>query len=192
MGKLARLIVQPQDVLYDLLGIFQPRVGQYYQGLRISAYPVTYSDAPADRLYAGYYVVFRKFRADRIATWVRGAGAIGARFRIGIYTDDNYYPDSLLVDSGELSAETVGVKEATIDLTLDTGRYWVAYLANDGTIDIPALSHFLTGHYHDAQMMYGRYAIAQTYGALPSTFPSGAGKGPYIIPVVDLRVAEVF
>jgi len=192
MGKLARLIVQPQDVLYDLLGMFQPRVGQYYQADQLYGWSATHTDFPANMLQATGYPVFRKMRFDKIGMRVLGAGAAGARFRIGVYDDKDFYPNKLLVDSGELNAESTGDKIADIDLTLDVGRYWVAYLANDGTIDIPFQDHFLMTRYVGVRSFACRYEISQTYGALPSTFPSGATVHSARVYIIRLRVAEVF
>jgi len=193
MGKLARLIVQPQDVLYDLLGFFQPKVGEWYPSIYTQRARYTRTDMVANELQAIYYPVFRKIRFDQIGMEVLGAGATGARFRLGIYDDKDFYPNSLLFDSGELNAETTGDKTASTDITLVPGRYWLAYLANDGTIDIPCpdnlISLFATA---PSNYLFVGYRISQTYGALPDPFPSGAVTASWGRPYIRLRVAEVY
>jgi len=191
MGKLARLIVQPQDVLYDLLGIFQPKVGEYYLGSALRDWASTAVDVVANRLHASYYPIFRKCKFDRIAISVAGAGGTGAKIRLGIYDDKDFYPNSLLLDAGEVNATTTGYKEITIDQTLDVGVYWIVHNANDGTIDLHTHETGIPVSMKNVQQSYRRYRIDQTYGALPDPFPTGAAKVVRGF-AVGLRVAEVF
>jgi len=193
MGKLARLIVQPQDVLYDLLGIFQPKVGKWYSSIITWRGRYTRSDMPANELQAHYYPIFRKIRFDEIGMDVLGAGASGARFRLGVYDDKDLYPNKLLVDSGELNAETTGVKTASIDLTLSPGVYWLAYIANDSTIDTPYADSLLARYALQASdNLFMGWVKGITYGALPDPFPSGAYNTSWGVPLSRLRVRETY
>jgi len=191
MGKLARLIVQPQDVLYDLLGIFQPKVGDYYCAIRVAPIWITVADYGANKLTAYYYPIFRKMRFDQIAICIVGAGGAGAKARIGLYDDKDFYPNSLLFDAGEVDASTTGDKIISIDKTLDVGAYWIAFILNDATIDLQRTGYALSLMRDITHTVLCSYYITQTYGALPSTFPTGASKDIYLYRLV-MRVAEVF
>jgi len=192
MGKLARLIIQPQDVLYDLLGVFQPQIGSWYPSIYAHIWGgSTYIDIPANTLRALYYPVFRKTRFDRVGIYIAGAGATGARVRAGIYDDKDFYPNSLLLDAGEIVADATAERSVAIDITLDAGRYWLVCNTNDPTIDLKYPVIFLPlDSVHVGHFAVGYY-ILQTYGALPSSFPTGATKtGRYTVEM-HLRVKEV-
>jgi len=191
MGKLARLIVQPQDVLYDLLGIFQPKVGRYYPAIRLHHWRSIAADVSANVLRAMYYPIFRKMKFDRVGFLVSGAGGAGAKVRLGIYDDDNFKPNSLLLDAGEIDATSTGTKTIDIDITLDVGRYWLCAISNDSTIDWAYTDHYFP-LWVDSDLRYaiGHYYVSYSYGALPSTFPSGYYNGRFYF--IYLRVAEVF
>jgi len=192
MGKLARLIVQPPDVLYDLLGIFQPKVGQYYPSIHLHAWGGgTRADVPANCLRAVYYPILRKCKFDRIGLRVVGAGGAGAKIRLGIYDDKDFYPNSLIVDAGEVDASTTGDKELTIDQTLE-GAYWLVCNTNDATIDFRYPASFFPLWEANLQHWGCGYVISQTYGALPSTFPTGATITTWDAVSIFLRVAEVY
>jgi len=192
MGKLARLIVQPQDVLYDLLSIFQPQVGQWYPSIYLYRLGgATRADVLLGQLRAIYYPIFRKCRFDRIGIRVDGAGGAGARIRLGIYDDKDFYPDALVVDAGEVEATTVGNKILTIDQTLE-GAYWLVCNTNDSAIDLryPYTFFPLSGS-TPSDFICGYY-ISQAYGSLPSSFPTGATRTSYEAVAIFLRVKEVF
>jgi len=58
------------------------------------------------------------------------AGTTGAVARLGIYNSSSeYMPTTLLVDAGTVSATgTAGFKEATLNVVLDPGFYWMAFM----------------------------------------------------------------
>lgn len=120
---------------------------------------------------------------DRLLFEVSLGGAAGAVARVGIYSDinddGNFYPDKLIVDSGEFSTTVAGVKSSTIDITLDPDRiYWMASTngvntstmrvtgssPTSGILGLPSTLGFLprTG-----------FSSPRAYAALPSVFPSG-------------------
>jgi len=178
--------------LYDLLGIFQPKVGQCYAPLAVSRWTDSHADYPADQLTASYYPIFRKCRFDQILIRIGGAGLAGALARLGIYADGAFKPGNLLLDAGEVDASTTGIKSLSIDITLDPGRYWLAFITNDGTIDFLRYRSYpplwITPDWLDTPVTV--YYASYTYGTLPSTFPSGSySYRPF---VQLLRVAEVF
>jgi len=191
MGKLAKLIVQPQDMLYDLLGIFQPKVGEWYDGICASATATPWIDVAANVLHATYYPVFRKFRADRIYLRVSGGGGSGALARLGLYEDDDWYPGSLIQDFGELDVSTSGWKYKDINLTLDAKRYWTACVLNNSLTDLRLSSAVLTAARTPTSNLEARLYISYTYGSLPDPFPTGA-LWAYKPLIIRFRVAEVF
>jgi hypothetical protein len=116
-----------------------------------------------------------------------GAGASGARVRIGIYqnaSNTNNLPAALIVDAGELDITSTGAKIITglsVNLATDT-RYWIALIGNTaagaGFISgsLPAQVIPL-GAYMDSTTQLFRTATGlslagQTYGALPIPFPA--------------------
>jgi hypothetical protein len=68
---------------------------------------------------------------DQIAVEVTGAGAVGSNLRFGIYNGDatTVVPTTLVVDSGDISAATIGVKTFTpgTAITLTPGLYFTAF-----------------------------------------------------------------
>jgi len=138
-------------------------------GLILTAAAVT-----ANRLYAFPFLTPKGITLDRIAFNV--TTLLAGKARAGIYLDaGTMRPGSLLVDGGEMDTGTTGAKVATINQELaGSGLYWLAFLANvaitvrafsvGGLIPILGCSNALgTAPY------FGMY-MAQTYGALPSTF----------------------
>jgi len=172
--------------------MFQPRVGKLYHALWTHMWgDASYVDYPANQLVATYYPVFRKFKADRIVINVRGAGAVGAKIRMGIYDDENWYPKNLLQDFGEVSAEVAGRQYIVIDYTLDVGKYWLVFITNDSTIDLGYMIGYISTWLKDLVLAHCSYYKASTYGALPSTFPTGGGEDVRSWSIA-FRVSEVF
>ncbi len=138
-----------------------------------------------DLLYAYPFLVPVTQSFDRIACVVTTFAA-GATIRIGIYEDDgSVYPGDLVVDSGELSGASSGLKETTLSETVTPGLYWLAIMAgtNNPTVRgserhdrhygiLGYLDPSSGGGGGDYPFEYYRSAIA--YGALPASYPSSA------------------
>lgn len=121
---------------------------------------------------------------DRLAMECTALGN-GSKIRFGLYTstnDGNMYPDQLLVDSGEFdcSAATgsTGVKSATVAVTLRPNKvYWVACLqggTTSATYRRPVIGAqaVMLGDPTALNTDHNvRVAVAQSYGAMPGTFP---------------------
>jgi len=120
---------------------------------------------------------------DRIGIMVATAKP-NSEVRVGIYEDDGQcYPANLVVDSGVLFTNTIGLKEANIDELLDAGLYWLGFVGtNDGVNkqNIRALYRIYMSPQlgwpsppasYPAQN-YQKNPMA--YGALPNPFPAGA------------------
>ena len=74
---------------------------------------------------------------DQIAVEVTSAGAAGSNLRFGIYNGDatTVVPTTLVVDSGDISAATIGVKTFTpgTAITLSPGLYFTAFSTSSST-----------------------------------------------------------
>jgi hypothetical protein len=136
-------------------------------------------------------------RFDRIAINVTTAGASGTRARMGIYRDNGSgYPSSLIpgTDVAEVAVDSTGVKENVIDVTLQPGLYWLALISNGApavrAVPVASADSKILGLGSDLGTAPGlAYSISYTYGALPSTFPSGASVLTSTIPLIALRRA---
>jgi hypothetical protein len=109
----------------------------------------------------------------------------GKSFRLGIYKDKGeprLFPHKLVVDAGEVSAATTGVKSITIRRGLPRGLYWVALLGNDATtVRIATFatgdsSWAVLGHNETGDACYVGVGVYQAYGALPDPFPTGGAE----------------
>lgn len=104
--------------------------------------------------------------------------------RIGIYdsvSDTNIYPNKLLVDSGDISTNSNGVKTFNTAITLTPGKmYWMAFVNSVAStlrcgavagstvpLLLPDDASLGTTRSHGLQ-------VAHAYAALPSTFTAGA------------------
>jgi len=134
------------------------------------------------KIRASPFIVGRNLNIDRIQAEVTTVGT-SAVFRLGIYADNgNCYPDNLIVDSGELDGSTTGVKNATISASLTPGLYWLVSLVGTATVTFRSLQNQGAGlpsvmgwpAAMGATIREPFWEATQTYGALPSTFPTGA------------------
>jgi len=177
-SQLSRLFPRADEILYDVLPRFQPQVGRYYQPIETHAGYDTWTNRPANQLNVVYYPVFRKCRFDQIAIQVQGGGGAGAKIRLSIYEDKGkFYPGKLLLDAGEVSAEATGVRAIDIDVVLDVGRYWLAYVTNDATIDLAnedGVHSSLCLLWNTDLTPFQAYYASYSYGPLPSEFPDMA------------------
>lgn len=115
-------------------------------------------------------------------------GVASTRARIGIYGStsvSNFYPNALIVESGELNTSSSGDKTAAVDVALPVGTYWAAVLVN-GDTTIPHIralntsfgqNNPLLGAANLGNAIRNVITVSNDYGALPSTFPAGAALG---------------
>ena len=97
--------------------------------------------------------------------------------RLGIYSDDDYYPGSLALDAGEVDLSTSGAKEIVINQALSPGLYWLVLLVNNWTDLTATKSEWVPG-FHGMPSSGGNnpgvlLAKSQAYGGLPTPFPGG-------------------
>ncbi len=155
--------------------------------------PVTGTAATALALTSGriYAIPFYSSKAitlDRIGIYVTILYA-ASKCRLGIYNDSNGEPGTLLLDAGETDDSATGAKTITINQALAGGTlYWLVALSNSGTHALragaAASQNCALGFDNtlNAAAVSFFYA-AQTYGALPGTFPTvtnGTGITPWI------------
>ena len=64
---------------------------------------------------------------------VSTVGAVGEVFRLGLYTDLNGIPDSLVIDAGTVGTDSTGNKRATFStIDLPAGWYWLTVASQGG------------------------------------------------------------
>jgi hypothetical protein len=121
---------------------------------------------------------------DRIGTHCTVAVA-ATTLRWVVYTDNNGYPGTLLVDTGAVGdTSTTGFKEATISLTLDRGRYWMGAVAQGGAptvMSVPAselagVGLTSTEIVNNSGTAVG-YFLDSITGAAPTPFTAAAAVG---------------
>jgi len=119
----------------------------------------------------------------------------GAKARCGIYdsvSETNLYPNNLIVDSGEFDMSTLGVKSASVSVTLKPNKlYWAAF-NNGGGASCSTRSMSNAAGKGSAAIAFPNgmgtgaligLTVAKAYGALPSTFTASAtttGTAPFI------------
>lgn len=137
---------------------------------------------------------------DRLAVYV-GTGAASAVARFGIYAATSIsdsYPGELVVDSGEFTASSSNqARVATVTANLRPGvLYWGAYIcgtaapairgqtAQGGALPFYGVDSGLTS------LLGQTLTVARAYGALPTTFPSGASVTQSLTANVYVRFAS--
>jgi hypothetical protein len=136
----------------------------------------------------------RSVSIDRLAFNVIGAGGSTSLARVGIYqatSATNVYPSALIVDGGEQSCTGTGLKSTNVSVTLEPDiLYWACYLEGGTSATHTVARRTKTANILGLMTSTSQddatgLSVAQTYGALPSTFPAGAtlqnGGGPMVI-----------
>lgn len=170
------------------------RTGEYYYWPDVGA--PSGGAVAGNILYAQILVVPRDITIDRIAIDVTTEEA-AKKIRLGIYENGtNLYPGALLVDAGEVSVASTGVKAITIDQALTKGIYWLACVTDASSLAIYKILHTynfmpLAGLRATDFNPATSWAVAHTYAALPDPFTAGGTlqyARYYLIPV---RVASL-
>lgn len=112
-----------------------------------------------------------------VATATSGAGNI----RLGVYTNANGYPGTLVAESASTSAAT-GSIEPAVSATLAPGWYWLAGVCDNtptlrrmnaiATAGIQPFGHTVADPTSGTDVLSG-VSVSHTYGALPATFTGG-------------------
>jgi len=171
----------PDDVnSFRVMGSTQNRF--YGSGL------VTYTEntitATTGSIFAFPFPVPKTIKVDRIQLEVTTLGT-SSTCRMGIYTDSgNQVPANLVSgsDAGAVTTSTTGVKTNTLTNVILYGGnlYWLSYQCSTTA---PILRSVPTSTFPNILGMVNTmggtstgigWSNAQTYGAMPSTFPSGS------------------
>lgn len=127
----------------------------------------------------------RPLEIDRIGAEITAAGEAGSKMRLGIYADNgNAYPGALLLDAGQIAADSATVQELTCALTLSSGLYWIGG-AVQGAPTTPPTVRINSTWYPPVPIAVGGmpaanstavgYSQTGVTGALPATFTSTIG-----------------
>lgn len=175
------------------------RTGNYYGPFLSGGAQTTQSIASANSMRAFPFFVPKTTKFDRIAIRVTTAGTgTTPRARLGIYDDNgNVFPGNLVLDAGEVVVSATGVKELTIDVTLQGGKlYWLVLIGQDTTSLVVAATAAgdifpIVGYESDLSgTPLSGWAVSQTYGALPATYPTGSPVSWTLsVPLIALRKA---
>lgn len=118
---------------------------------------------------------------SKIGCEVTTAGEAGSKVRLGIYADASGVPGALVVDGGQINGDSNTVQEATINVSLDPGLYWIGAAAQSAPTTRPTVRASLYQYAPEEayigqatipgtnDLWYG-YGVASVSGALPSTF----------------------
>jgi len=130
----------------------------------------------AARMYAVPFICPKAITLDQIGIYVSTLSTTTAR--LGIYTDGgNLYPGSLLLDAGTVDVTATGAKKIAINQALSANTlYWLVIVcaATPAIYCIPVagvINVLGTSNALGTAQNAGLY-VAQTYGALPGTFPA--------------------
>lgn len=151
--------------------------GRYYQNTPfVSASTSSSGGIITNSISYFPFQIQKNISIDRIAIICAGTVTNGVA-RLAFYSNNNGLPSNLILDAGELSAATSGVKEAIISLSSTGDWYWLAGATNVA----PSLScqtSFLGSNY-----LFGQASPATaspsallrqtgfTYGAFPTNAP---------------------
>jgi len=152
------------------------RTGEYIQPFVLAGSYLTQTAMVANTLYAVPFLAARDMTVDRIAVNVITV-ASGKSARMGVYKDGtNLYPGSLLLDAGEVSVDTGGVKAITINQALPKGLYWLTIVSN-GTPTIRTIyyPHTILGINSAHTSFQVGWSVSHSYAALPDPLTAGGG-----------------
>lgn len=131
------------------------------------------------RLYAAQFLCQRPCTVSGLGINVTTLAAGNAR--IGIYetvSATDTYPGSLIVDGGEVDTGSTGLKSVSPAQVLKGNKlYWLSVLFS-ATPTVSGVSAYINniGVNESGVAIFNSVFVAQSYGALPSTFPSSASQ----------------
>jgi hypothetical protein len=145
--------------------------GRYYYGLDGSANAANpFSLLAANTWFAPFYVPER-------TTWTRlgfnvVTAAAGGLCQAALYISQSQQPaSSPVVITPSFDASTTGDKEATINVTLDAGFYWLGVMGNNNSIEVTAYQE------NKAQSVFGSTTSG---GGEVTPYTPSAGYGTWV------------
>jgi hypothetical protein len=193
IGGLPQAITNGQPVTFEQIpGLRAERPGLIITAAATQFTPTTAAQV-ANTLRAFPWEVKRSATINSIRTEVSTLLA-ATSYRIGIYSDTNSYPSALLAgsDAQVYDASTAGLKTGTPtpNFSIAGGTLiWVVINANGGfsgrAFPVGAASNVLgvLGTLGSSSCFTG-WSIAQAFGALPATFPTGATLIANVTPII--------
>ena len=158
----------------------------YFNGLNVGANAA----GAVDNIRASPFYVPTPTRFDRIACSVGNAGTAAALARLGIWEVRNGVPGNLILDAGNVGADTTGEKAITIDIVLPRG--WYALGANRNELAIQLRKSVTCINIGATGMFVGSpqdsWQVASAFGAFASTWGTTAYQTSFAY-VVGLRAA---
>ena len=144
----------------------------------------------ANRLYAVPFLVCGTHTYVRIGINVTTLLAGSARLGIYANQDGQVYPGSLILDAGEVSLGTTGLKEIVINQQLAPGLYWLALIASSAaTIRAGVIAGVMPILGLDAAFGTApgnSWYVSGTYGVLPNPFTGGGTVNVASLPAIGL------
>lgn len=165
------------------------RSGRYYGGDVANPGVTTTFTVAANTLYALPFLLHRQSTFSDISAQVTTLHA--SNMRLGIYANSSCIPGDLILDAGEVSAGSTGIKDLTLGTyQMDPGIYWLASVYA-GTPTVRAAGfHTAAANMPDIMSIMGiatpgsfdtRLTASLTYGALPASFGTisrASGESP--------------
>lgn len=154
------------------------KAGRYYHASSSLVGTDSTNANALDLLIALRFDLWRPQTFDRIAIEVT-TGVATALTRLGIYKDDGESaPGSLVLDAGTVDCSTTGLKEITISQVLESGRYWLASVAQTAAATLRAVPFTrdpVVGSSTGLNTGLMGYTQGSVTGALPATFTPAVG-----------------
>ena len=186
-------IANPADVSgFRRNGTTRPR--WYTMALTTSAKSVS-GALTSGRMYALPFIVPKSMTLDFLAVNCTTLGT-AAHLRLGIYNDSgNCEPGALLIDAGVADTSGTGVKTVACAQALSGGSmYWLAALSDNAThaFRAPVIAGIVNVLGDDVAFPtthITHFYAAQSYGALPGTFPTVTQGTGIIFPLIYARLS---
>ncbi len=177
-----------------LAAAVQPVSGTYISN-RLNASALSTMTPAADRLECAPFTVARAITLQEIAAEV-ATGVGSTNFRIGIYSDVNGVPGTLL--AGGVTSHDAGtsstVRTEAISIALSPGNYWLGLHTSAGTtmraVPLAAAATFGDATGSNPSAMTVKRATGQTYASgMPATAPAMTDTAGALPPWFRLRIA---
>jgi hypothetical protein len=146
------------------------------------------------------WLLERTTALTRLAAEVTIVGEAGSKIRLGIWGDDGTgYPGALVVDAGQINGDSATVQEATINVTLTPGTYWLGAAVQTVTTTQPTVRTVGAGNPPHIPLAGGStlpaagalilgVSVGGATGAFAATYPAG-GSPTGFAPRMIVKVA---
>jgi len=141
----------------------------------------------AGTLYCVPFLLTEAVTVTKLGVMLWTLGTTGALIRLGVYNDANGYPGTVAIDAGTMDASPTGgaittIKSITLGspVGLAAGTYWSAFVIQGAPSTVPNVigvggSSSIVSLATIPAGLGGYTATGAGSGALPATYPAGAG-----------------